>query len=55
MAKDNIVAVRVSEEEYAILRAGANADSRNLSDYVRVHMLARAITDTTRGVPIKTT
>ena len=50
--KDSIIAVRVSEEEYATIRAGAVADSRNVSDYIRVHMLARAITDATRGKPI---
>lgn len=54
MATDrtNVIAVRVSDEEYATIRAGAHADSRKVADYVRVHMLARAITDATRGKPI---
>ena len=47
--RENIIAVRVSDEEYAIIRAGAASDSRKVADYVRVHMLARAITDATRG------
>lgn len=49
--RENVIAVRVSDEEYALIRAGAAADSRKVADYVRVHMLARAITDT-KGKPI---
>ena len=44
-SKQNVLAVRVTDEEYAIIRAGAASDSRAVADYVRVHMLARAIMD----------
>ena len=47
--RENVIAVRVSDEEYAIIRAGAASDSRKVADYVRVHMLARALTDAHRG------
>ena len=51
--RENVIAVRVSDEEYALIRAGALADSRRVADYVRVHMLARALTDSERELPIK--
>lgn len=44
--QNNVVAVRVTDEEYAIIRAAAAADERSVANYVRLHILARAIQDT---------
>lgn len=46
------MAVKVSEDEWNLLRAAAAADQRKVADYVRVHMLARAITDAAKGKPV---